>query len=264
MKRICVIILPLLMLSCEETIDWKLDTEDIPVLVVDGKFTNERTSHKVTLSLTSQTDIHNFDPLSGAVVAISDGETYNLLTESTPGNYYTQPEVQGVFGKLYYLYILYEQKEYFAVSYMIPVQPMDQLKYNPLPDNPNIYEIEFKDTGDDSMIEYDIDWSHLPGCTNTDECKAMQVQYTINSIDVNQMFKPAKERVFFPKGSRVIRKKYSLNEEQQEFYRSLMMETEWRGGMFDVKKGNVKTNLSEGAIGYFLVSTVVTDTTYIL
>jgi len=42
-----------------------------------------------------------------------------------------------------------------------------------------------------------------------------------------------------------------------------MMETEWQGGWFDVKRGNVKTNMSEGAVGYFLVSTVVTDTTYI-
>ena len=42
-----------------------------------------------------------------------------------------------------------------------------------------------------------------------------------------------------------------------------MMETEWTGGMFDVKTENVKTNLREGAIGYFLVSTVVTETTYI-
>ena len=41
----------------------------------------------------------------------------------------------------------------------------------------------------------------------------------------------------------------------------MLSETEWRGGLFDVKRANVITNLSEGAVGFFAVSTVVTDTT---
>ena len=41
-----------------------------------------------------------------------------------------------------------------------------------------------------------------------------------------------------------------------------MIESEWRGGLFDVERGNITTNLSEGAIGYFAASTVITDTTY--
>jgi hypothetical protein len=43
-----------------------------------------------------------------------------------------------------------------------------------------------------------------------------------------------------------------------------MAETEWRGGLFDVQPGNVRTNLSEGAVGYFSVSAVVADTNLIL
>jgi hypothetical protein len=43
----------------------------------------------------------------------------------------------------------------------------------------------------------------------------------------------------------------------------MLMETEWRGGIFDVQHGNVITNLSSGAIGYFAASTVVTDTIFI-
>jgi len=263
MKRLLIIILLPLVLSCEETIDWQLKPEDVRVLVVDGKFTNERTPHKVTLSQTSQTEIGGFDPLTGAIVVISDGETHNYLTENTPGNYFTEPGVQGVFGKPYYLYIRYNQKEFLGTSYMVPVQPLEALNYIPHPEYANFFKLVFNETPDASMIEYDIDWSHLAGCPDPDSCKVKQVQYTLKSIDVNEIFKPDKEQVFFPRGSRVIRKKYSLNQNQQEFYRSLMMETEWQGGWFDVKRGNVKTNMSEGAVGYFLVSTVVTDTTYI-
>jgi hypothetical protein len=43
-----------------------------------------------------------------------------------------------------------------------------------------------------------------------------------------------------------------------------MAETEWRGGLFDVQPGNVRTNLSEGAVGYFAVSQVAADSTIIL
>ena len=83
------------------------------------------------------------------------------------------------------------------------------------------------------------------------------------SIDVNKIFRPAKERIPFPVGTRVYRRQYSMNPWQEDFVRTLMAETEWRGGLFDVQPGNVRTNLSEGAVGYFSVSQVVADTTII-
>jgi hypothetical protein len=43
----------------------------------------------------------------------------------------------------------------------------------------------------------------------------------------------------------------------------VLSETEWRGGAFDVQRENVPTNLSKGAIGFFAVSTVLSDTTII-
>ena len=62
----------------------------------------------------------------------------------------------------------------------------------------------------------------------------------------------------------MLRRKYSMSQDMQEFYRTFLAETQWRGSPFDVQKGNVATNLSEGAIGYFAVSTVVIDTTFIV
>jgi len=46
-----------------------------------------------------------------------------------------------------------------------------------------------------------------------------------------------------------------------DFYRSLLIETVWRGSVFDVYQSNVRSNMSEGAMGYFGAATVeVTDT----
>ncbi|MBE9509733.1 MAG: hypothetical protein IMY71_02550, partial [Bacteroidetes bacterium] len=44
---------------------------------------------------------------------------------------------------------------------------------------------------------------------------------------------------------------------------TMLSETEWKGGVFDVLPGNVYTNLSEGAVGFFAVSTVVSDSTVV-
>jgi hypothetical protein len=41
------------------------------------------------------------------------------------------------------------------------------------------------------------------------------------------------------------------------------METEWSGGLFDVQPGNVTTNLTNGALGYFAVCMIVSDTIYV-
>ncbi|MEQ8425482.1 MAG: hypothetical protein RIA63_12280, partial [Cyclobacteriaceae bacterium] len=68
----------------------------------------------------------------------------------------------------------------------------------------------------------------------------------------------------FPENAVVIRKKFSVSPGYQSFLRSILSETEWRGGVFDVQRANAATNLTEGAIGYFAVSTVVTDTTIVV
>jgi hypothetical protein len=127
------------------------------------------------------------------------------------------------------------------------------------------YELLLQETPDASMVEIWLDWSHLPAFSGqpAGSTRARIVYYTVKSIDVNKIFRPDKERVFFPLGTRVYRRKYSMNPFQEEFVRTMMAETEWRGGWFDVQPGNVQTNLSEGAVGYFSGSMVVADSSYI-
>jgi hypothetical protein len=40
----------------------------------------------------------------------------------------------------------------------------------------------------------------------------------------------------------------------------MLSETEWRGGVFDVQRDNVSTNINGGGAGFFAVSTVLKDT----
>ena len=56
----------------------------------------------------------------------------------------------------------------------------------------------------------------------------------------------------------MIQRKYSLSPQHEEFIRSLLVETQWHGGNFDIEEGNVHTNLSEGALGFFGACSVIT------
>ncbi|HEX8041058.1 MAG TPA: hypothetical protein VF490_18020, partial [Chryseosolibacter sp.] len=89
------------------------------------------------------------------------------------------------------------------------------------------------------------------------------VFYDLKTIDVNELYKPDKAPFYFPAGSVVIRRKYSVSPEYRSFLRSMLSETEWRGGVFDVERSNVTTNLSKGAVGFFAVCSVVSDTTIV-
>ena len=86
------------------------------------------------------------------------------------------------------------------------------------------------------------------------------INYDIKNIDVQEIYAPEKEVFTFPAGSQIVRKRHSLSEQHVAYLRSLLSETEWRGGLFDIDRSNIPTNLSEGAIGFFGVSTVVSDT----
>jgi hypothetical protein len=199
-------------------------------------------------------------------VAIFDGTNATLLNESSPGIYRTVPTYRAVFNRAYYLVILHEGKEYSAGSFLVPVRPLEDLSYRQAPSNPGWYTFNLRETQDPSMVEIWLDWSHLPGFRDqpVENTRARIVYYTVHSIDVNKMFRPDKQDVYFPVGTKVIRKKYSMNQFQEDFVRTLMAETEWRGGLFDVQPGNVQTNLSEGAVGYFSVSQALTDSLFFI
>ena len=266
-------VIPLLLLtSCEKTIDWPLDTNEPKVIVVEGVITNERKAHEVKISR-PMADINGTpQPVSGALVFILERSNAGnnraiRLREDQPGRYLTDPTVRADSGRLYILKILYQGQEYSGDSRMVQVDSLNDLIYRKIPEHEFWYELNFVKTKKPTMVDYRLNWGHLPGFRDLpkEKTRAHIIYYTvIHYVDVNEIFQPAKESVPFPVGTRVYRRQYSMNREQEDFVRSLMAETEWRGGLFDVQPGNVRTNLEGGAVGYFSVSQVVADTSVIL
>jgi len=261
-KFIFHIALILMIFSCEEKIDFNAESQETIRLVVEGMITNEIKAHTVKLSLPVKNLNESPQPVSGAFVAITDQQNTYLLQEDpeNPGIYLTDHSVQGVFGKLYTLYIRIQEYEFAGNSFMVPVEPIQPLSISGCDDSGEIYNVETLGTGGPFMMEIDYDWSGNGNCSSN-TCKAREVTYHLNSVDVNEIFKPQQELVCFPAGTVIKRKKYSLNDNYQTFIRAMMNETNWRGGIFDVERGNIPTNMSVGAIGYFAAASVVSDST---
>jgi hypothetical protein len=265
-----LMVIPMFFFSCEEKIDWTLNTHEPDLIVVEGVLTDERKPHEVRISRPMTDPNSTPQPVSGAYVAINETGQANersfRLREVQPGRYLTDSTVRAIPNRLYTLFIFYEGQDYWGSSFMVPVDPLNTLEYRKVPGRELWYELILRETRHPSMVQIDLSWGHLIGFRNLppEQTRARIIYYTVKSIDVNQIFKPAKERVPFPVGTRVYRRQYSMNQWQEDFVRTLMAETEWRGGLFDVQPGNVRTNLSEGAVGYFSVSQVVADSSIIV
>ena len=108
-----------------------------------------------------------------------------------------------------------------------------------------------------AMYEVNVVWTHL---VNTENAFAKMFYYTFSTLDISQLFRPGKETIAFPKGSFVVQRKYSLNPEFAAYLRSMLMETEWQGGIFDEASDSLPTNVSNGGLGFFAVCAVAQKT----
>ncbi len=259
-----LVLLPFLFTACEERIDIPLQSEVTNLLAVEGILTNENINHKIKISFPYQSMNGTSTPVSGAMVTIQeDNSTLYALTEFpvASGEYHT-PVFRAVVGSVYTLKIQYQGKEYSAQDSSVPVEPLTELDYRRVNDE---YELNLYPNGQSAnYIGHDISWKNTPACSTTDGCDGRIVYYDLKTVDVNEIYKPAKADFLFPVGSTIIRKKHSASTAYRSFLRSVLSETEWRGGVFDVDRANATTNLSTGAIGFFAVTSVISDTTIIV
>lgn len=260
--RYGILLLLTILLACEEAIDKSVLSQSENLLAVEGVLTNENRSHSITLSFPYQSLNGQAAPASGALVQITEGTTTYTLTETPAGSgVYQTPVFRAVFDAVYTLHILHQGKEYFAQDSSVPVEPLAAIEYRKVNDQ---YQLVLNTTGSSAnYVDHSIDWKNTTACSGS-ACEGRIVFYDLKTIDVNEIYKPAKEDFLFPVNATIIRRKYSVSPAYRTFLRSVLSETEWRGGVFDVERSNTITNLSAGAIGFFAVTTVVSDTTVVV
>jgi len=263
MRKILLILTLFSLISCEEQIAWDMDESISPRIVVEGVLTNKSILNYVKLSLPQKDPNSAPVMLRNANVAIISSQGNHLLEETvdTPGFYKPESDITGVLGTAYRLYIEVGGYEFLSdIVWLTPVSQMEEFRYYEIASLPGHFIINPQDEGEPSYTEYKVSYPNPEVAEDT--LHRLFYTFTLRTIDVNQFFKPGAERLIFPGDAMVIRTKYSMAPAHERFIRGLLSETEWSGGWFDVMPGNLQTNMSQGAVGYFGACSVLSDTVY--
>ncbi len=249
--------------SCEKKIEWNLQTAQSERIVVEGLITNENIFQEIKLSKLSTTLNETSAPVSVAQIRVFTSNSEYIFNEDEvrKGTYFSETKFIGTINSAYHLEILFNTTHCTATAYMLPVLINDSVTFL-FDSEKNLYTfghvpspVSFYES---AIYTVESDWTQLPGFDTVpaENKKSLSYFYTLKSIDANEIFAPQKQTVYFPKGTKITLKKYSLTDEHADFIRSMLFETEWTGGLFDANHANVKTNLSGGALGFFGASSV--------
>ncbi|MDF1551226.1 MAG: DUF4249 family protein [Bacteroidales bacterium] len=257
-------------LFCEEPSDYELNSKGLNFIVVNGLLTNEKKAHEIIISSPVESLNEKPKPVSGLEVYIYNGDSLFTLTENplNSGIYKTSSDFRAVINRAYTLIIISSDSRYYASAYMLPTTPFNKLKYY-FAEDQQMFTIDSVnqvfDLSESALYKVQIDWTNVSGYESLPESskKATLYYYTLSTIDISELFSPEKEKIYFPAGTIIVESKYSLTPEHASFIRTMLLETEWRGGGFDVAHGNVETNLSKGAFGFFAASTIIRDTIFV-
>jgi hypothetical protein len=125
----------------------------------------------------------------------------------------------------------------------------------------SLYYCELNSPDKATMTEINYDWSHNAEYTNSYGAQgAKEYRYNLDNIDVASLFPADRITILIPDRTIIIRRQFGLSGAYAEYLRSMLLETNWRGGIFDMEHANTLTNFSKGTIGWFAICEVKSDT----
>ncbi|RPH28086.1 MAG: DUF4249 domain-containing protein [Bacteroidales bacterium] len=250
--------------SCTEKMDdYPLENSETRCVIV-GKITTETIAHKVMITRSAPYfNDKPLEPISGAIVTISDGtDTFSLIESTTElGSYFTNPDVFGIPGRTYTLNISNVNllgdgvmESYTAMSELKPVTPLDSIdtRYN--------NRFHFWET---------IAWAKEPQET---EDYYMFRAYIDNVLNSDSLLNYGITEDKFFNGSDIIGKLVYMFPEKDTIklgktivtidicgitkdYFLFLTEAQTmarpQNPMFSGPPANIRTNISNGAVGYF-------------
>lgn len=262
--------------SCTETLDnYELVDESNNRLVVDGHITTDTGAHWVKLKR-SVPYFYNqpSPPVSGAFVTITDGDNvFPLVEDGNTGIYYTSPDVAAEKGKTYTLNIQLESGEtYTASSYVTPLNEIDSISYyytdqeNPF-DNDFYYYIYFYGQEQGDTENYYLWNLYVDNELESDTLSEVVFQSDdfVNGNYIHDVaFFAIEDYKIQDNGPTPVKlEMLSIPKEYFNFLISFMVETDWRGGLFDGPPANIPGNISGDALGFFYAADVAADSTLI-
>ena len=251
--------------NCTERIEIDLDST-YTRLVVEGNVTSDTTVHWIRLSETGDYFYNQVAPaVAGASVSIDDGVTVHVLRESDtlPGWYSTSPDYHGVPGRTYTLRIANvdidkdgEPEDYSAASTMNPVNPLDSIKIEWFdtfftgyqvriwawdPPRPDWYAFKIRKNGillTDTLYEMIV---------QSDEFFNGNYTYGIPS----QFLSTDKPDEVVEVGDTITFEINGITEEYYNYVIEAQSQVFTQTPLFSGPPANIRTNIDNGAIGFF-------------
>ena len=262
MKTIKIFFISLLLItfaSCSEKIDLELN-DTYPRLVVEGLLTDQPGAHYVRLKY-STSYFHSEVPpaVTDATVVLSDGQTTWQLEQTEPGLYATSDDFAGVRGATYKLQIQIGEDEYEAISTLRPIATLDSISVKPHDWIPNHQQVvvHFQDPpGSADFYLWKVflnttDLTNIPNKTPFSDDQGVDGVY-ISAPAL--MIQP--QEYTLNQGDTIRVEMYSIDYDYMMFMIAMRRNTGSTGGPFAGPPANIKGNVSNGALGFFLTSAV--------
>ncbi|MDH5603303.1 MAG: DUF4249 family protein [Cyclobacteriaceae bacterium] len=246
-----------------------------PVLVIEGQLTDISALNYVKLSTTAPFYAEGTTPtITDGIVTISEdgGALYPFL--HNPGNHadssgFYKPAVPltGKVGKSYALSVLYKGIEYTAQDLMPASNTIDSLGYRINPwelshhsDSGKVYELLLYAQEPQDVSNYYL----FRFYRNDSIVRAYENDiYIAEDVALGERIAGFPSPVYFAKKDTAVVHILNVSRYSFIYYLDLQMALNNDGGLFGPPPANPHTNLSNDALGFFLVASVAADTVVI-
>ncbi|MFM9946006.1 MAG: DUF4249 domain-containing protein [Bacteroidia bacterium] len=263
-KNIFIAVLSIISFSsCRDEVILKLNTVG-PVLVIDGKISND--SVPFTVRITSTTDYYSLEipVVKTAFVTISgsNGTIDTLVFNENSGNYQSNPKSPNfirpcLVGVSYTLNVTYNGKTFAATETCLFQNPVDSVKviYQPkkgfFPAGYYLWEYTTEKPGKGDCYQWDL----YQNDTNVFE----DFYYLADDqfLEDNGQQLESDFQYPFRLGDSIIFDQFAISRRYYNFLTNIQSQTNRDGSPFSAPPTNVKGNISNGALGYFAVRNVI-------
>lgn len=254
-----LLFLSTMLYSCKKVIPIDLNSAN-PQIVIVGEITDTTGPYGVTINKTVNfSDSNSYPHVSGATVQITDSNTAMTysLTESSPGNYYTNGALHGQIGHTYLLSVTSEGKTYTASSTMPAVVALDSITF-----------VANLDINNKKAVDAVVNFQDPPGAGND-----YRFIETVNGTPVPDIFvfedrlsdgRYIRQTLYNAKsalssGDQLTVDMYCVDKKIYDYFFSLFQVTA-DNGFQSASPANPNTNISNGALGYFSAHTIRSKT----
>jgi hypothetical protein len=267
MKNIfLVIFISIIFFSCEKTI--VLDLKDMePRIVIEGLVTNApgRQYIKITKSVDFYSSVNDIPAVKNAIVTVTDDLNNTFVFIHNPndhadsaGYYVPEDPFTGEIGRTYTLHVEADGETYTAEDKMFSVTPIDKLEYR-------INEDEKDDPKETEKIYEVLVFAKEPQETKDYYLFKFYRNDSLKFDSENDIYYSDDELLaenidgvpspnFYGIGDKAKVEAYSLTRNGLVFYADLFKLINNDGGLFGPPPANCRTNLTNGALGFFQVS----------